>query len=225
VFEKAQRKVAECTFFLRQLRETQDPDATEFFFNALLNAGKNVVNALRAQVLSCESTRLPSDQATVKAQQAYDRHFKAWERTLTGSHATLFDVLQKLRDIETHADRSGVRHLPKTEERRQPRSVPLDSHYRAIFASYMAMGVLSTDVTVPITSYDLWVDTVAPSKRRVQALFKQFAKGKQKPSAEVATTYTGLLDSLVAYFIAHYACHVLTSPLCILALLGATEMG
>src|SRR6266446_9499023 len=29
MFEKAQRKVAEYTFFLRHLRETQDPDATE----------------------------------------------------------------------------------------------------------------------------------------------------------------------------------------------------
>lgn len=205
MFEKAQRKVAECTFFLRQLRETQDPDATEFFFNALLNAGKNVVNALRAQVHSCERTRLPSDQATVKTEQSYDHHFKAWKRTITGSRATLFDVLQALRDIEMHADSSGVRHLPKTEERRQPRSVPSDSHYAAIFASYIAMGVLSADVTVPTTSYDLRVDAAAPSKRRVQALFKQFAKGKQKPSVEVATTYTGLLDSLVAYFIAHYA--------------------
>jgi hypothetical protein len=208
VFEKAQRKVAECTFFLRQLRETQDPDATEFFFNALLNAGKNVVNALHAQVYSCESTRLPSaDQATVEAQarQSYNRRFKAWKRTTTSSCATLFDVLQALRDIETHADSSGVRHLPKTAERQLPRAVPLDSNYRAIFASYMAMGVLSADVTVPTTSYDLWLDAAAPSKKRVQALFKQFAKGKQKPSVEVATTYTGLLDSLVAYFIAHYA--------------------
>ena len=52
MFEKAQRKVAECTFFLNQLREPQDPDATEYFFNALLNAGKNVVYALHAQVYS-----------------------------------------------------------------------------------------------------------------------------------------------------------------------------
>jgi hypothetical protein len=106
---------------------------------------------------------------------------------------------------EMHADSSGVRHLPKTEERRQQRSVPSDAHYAAIFASYMAMGVLSADVTVPTTSYDLRVDVASPSKRRVQALFKQFAKGKQKPSVGVAATYTRLLDSLVAYFIAHYA--------------------
>ena len=118
MFEKAQRKAVECAFFLRQLRETQDPDATEFFFNALLNAGKNVVNALRAQVHSHERTRVPSEEAGVKAQQSYDRHFKAWKRTTTGSRATLFDVLQALRDIEMHADSNGVRHLPKTEERR-----------------------------------------------------------------------------------------------------------
>lgn len=205
MFEKAQRKVAESTFFLRQLRETQDPDATEFFFNALLNAGKNVVNVLRAQVLSCERTRLPSDQAKAKAKQSYDRHFKAWKRTITGSHANLFDVLQALRDIEMHADSSGARHLPKTMERRQPRSIPSDPHDAAVVITYMARRVLSADVTVRTTSYDLRVDAAAPLRRRVQALFKQFAKGKQRPSVEVATTYTGLLDSLVVYFIAQYA--------------------
>jgi hypothetical protein len=205
VFEKAQRKVAECAFSLRQLRETQNPDATEFYFNAFLNAGKNVVNALRAQVLSCERTRLSSDQAKAKAKQAYDCHFKAWKRTTTGSHANLFDVLQALRDIEMHADSSGVRHLPKTEERRQPRSIPSDPNEAAAVISYMNRRVLSADITVRTTSYDLRVDAVVPSRRRVQALFKQFAKGKQKPSVEVATIYTGLLDSLVAYFITLYA--------------------
>lgn len=204
MFEKAQRKVAECAFFLRQLRETQDPDATEFFFNALLNAGKNVVNALHSQVQSCERTRVPSDQVKAKAKQSYDRHFKAWKRTTTGSHTNLFDVLQALRDIEMHADSSGVRHLPKTEERRQPRSVPSDPHEAAVVISYMARRQLSADVPVRTTSYDLRVNAAVPSKRRVQALFKQFAKGKQMPSVEVATTYTGLLDSLVAYFIARY---------------------
>jgi hypothetical protein len=204
VFEKAQRKVAECTFFLRQLRETQDSDATEFFFNALLNAGKNVVNALHAQLHSCERMRLPSDQARVKAKQSYDRHFKAWKRTTTSSHANLFDVLQALRDIEMHADSSGVCHLPKTEERRQPRSVPSNPYEAAVVISYMARRQLSADVTVRTTSYDLRVDAAVPSKRHAQALLKQLAKGKQKSGVEVATAYTGLLDSLVAYFIAQY---------------------
>jgi hypothetical protein len=103
-----------------------------------------------------------------------------------------------------HADCSGVRHLPKTEERRQPRSVPSDSHDAAAVISYMHRRQLSADVTVRTTSYDLRVDAAAPLRRRVQALFKQFAKGKQKRNVEVATTYTGLLDSLVAYFITRY---------------------
>lgn len=205
MFEKAQRKVEECAFFLSQLHETQNPDATEFYFNALLNAGKNVVNALRAQVLSCERTRLSSDQAKAKGRQAYDRHFKAWKRTTTGSHANLFDVLQALRDIEMHADSSGVRHLPKTEERQQPRSIPSDPNEAAAVISYMHRRQLSADITVRTTSYDLRVDASVPSKRRVQALFQQFAKGKQKPSVEVAITYKGLLDSLVTYFITLYA--------------------
>ena len=206
MFEKAQRKVAECTFFLHQLRETQDPDATEFFFNAFLNAGKNVVYALHAQVLSCESESigLPSDseQAKKKERQSYKCHFRAWEGTITVSHATLFGALQALRNIETHDD-SRVRHLPKTEERRQLRSVPSDPRYAPIFVSYMARGILSAEVTVSTIVYDLWVDRTS-LKGNYLVLLQQFAKGKQKLSVELATTYTDLLGSLVAYFIKHY---------------------
>src|SRR5713101_2047357 len=50
VFEKAQRKVEEAKFFVRHLKGEQSPDAVEFYFNALLNAGKNVVNALHAHI-------------------------------------------------------------------------------------------------------------------------------------------------------------------------------
>jgi hypothetical protein len=125
VFEKAERKVEEYTFFFHQLKlcETQDPNATEFFFNALLNAGKNVVYALCAQVYTCESTCLPCDKAKKKAKQACTDHIKAWKRTRGGFHPTLFDVLQDVRDIETHADRSAVDYLSKTEERRRLRDI------------------------------------------------------------------------------------------------------
>jgi hypothetical protein len=204
VFEKAQRKVAECTFFLYQLRETQDSDATEFFFNALLNAGKNVVNALQAQVNSCERTCLPCEQAKKKAKQVCTNHIKAWKRTRGGFHPTLFDVLQDSRDIETHADRSAMRYLPQTEERRQRWAVPSDSQYRPIFAFYRAINVLSDDVTVPTTIYHLQVDPAVSAKKSVQARFKQFDKSKPKSTAELATTYADLLASLVAYFITHY---------------------
>ena len=134
MFEKAQRKVAECTFFLRQLRETQDSDATEFFFNARLNAGKNVVYALHAQVYSYERTCLPCEQAKKKAKQACTDHIKAWKRTTAGFHPTLFDVLQDSRDIEMHADSSAMRYLPQTEERQQPRFVLPDAHYTPVAA-------------------------------------------------------------------------------------------
>lgn len=204
MFEKAQRKVAECTFFLRQLRETQDSDATEFFFNALLNAGKNVVYALHAQVYSYERTCLPCEQAKKKAKQACTDHIKAWKRTTAGFHPTLFDVLQDSRDIEMHADSSAMRYLPQTEERQQPRFVPPDAHYTPVAAFYMAIGVLSADVTVPTTIYHLQVNPTVSAKKSVQARLKQFAKGKPKPIGELATTYADLLDSLVKYFITHY---------------------
>jgi hypothetical protein len=206
VFEKAQRKVAECTFFLRQLCETQDPDATEFCFNALLNAGTNVVNALHAHLRFYESARmgLPPDAQPVKdkASQVYTYHFQTWEGTLSASHATLFGALQALRNIETH-DASRVYHLPQPGERQQPRPVPSDPYYAPIFASYMASGQLSAEVTIPTISYDLWVDTTA-LKGKYRTLLEQFAQGQQKLSAEVATTYRDLLDSLVAYFITQY---------------------
>ena len=204
MFEKAQRKVAECTFFLRQLRETQDPDDTEFFFNALLNAGKNVVNALRAQVLSCERTYLPCDQAKKKAKQSCNDHIKAWKRTRGGFHPTLFDVLQDSRDIETHADRSAMGYLPQTEERRHPRPIPSDPHYAAVVAIYMSRRQLSPDVIVPTTIYHLQLDPAVSAKKSVQARFKQFGKSEPKPIAELATTYTDLLASFVEYFIKHY---------------------
>jgi len=208
VFEKAQRKVAECTFFLHQLRETQDPDATEFFFNALLNAGKNIVYALHAQVLSCqsESMGLPSEseQAKKKAKQACEDHIKAWKRATGGFSPTLFDVLQDSRDIETHADSSAVSYLPKIEERQQMRDVPRDPGYAAVIISYMHWGVLSADVTVPTTIYYLRMDPSVAAKKRVQARLKAFNKSKPKTITELSTTYRNLLDELVAYFITNY---------------------
>ena len=204
MFEKAQRKVAECAFFLSQLREPQDPDATEFFFNALLNAGKNVVYALQAQIYTCERMRLPDKQAKLKARQSYDRYCKEWKGSISGSRPTLFHVLQDSRDIETHVDSSAVRFLPKIEERQQRRDVPRDPHYTAVIISYMQRCVLSDHVTVPTTIYYLQVDPAVSSKKRVQVRFKQFAKGNPKLLVELASTYTNLLDLLVAYFIAHY---------------------
>jgi len=204
VFEKAHRKVAECAFFLRQLCETQDPDATEFFFNALLNAGKNVVYALRAQVYSCERTYLPCKQANKKANQTCINHIKAWKRTTGGSHPTLFDVLQDVRDIETHANRSANRYLPQTEERRHLRPISSDPHIAPVEIMYMHRRQLSPDVIVSTTVYYLHLDPAVSAKKGVQARFKQFDKRKPASVAELATIYTDLLRSLVTYFIQHY---------------------
>jgi hypothetical protein len=208
MFEKAQRKVTECTFFLHQLCGTQDPDATEFFFNALLNAGKNVVYALHAQVLSCESVSMglpaESEQVKEKARQSCKDRIKAWKRTIGGFSPTLFDVMQDTRDIETHAESSAVCYLPQTEERRHPRPIPSDPHYAAVVAIYMSRRQLSPEITVPTTTYYLQVDPAVSSDKSVQRRLKQFAKKKPMSTVELGTTYKALLASLVECFIKHY---------------------
>jgi hypothetical protein len=213
VFEKAQRKVAECTFFLHQLCETQDPDTTEFFFNALLNAGKNVVNALYAQIALCERAHFPATLVTPKDKKAYNHqvktvcqgYLKAWKRTRCPPHAALFNALQKVRDIVTHTESPGVQYLPKTEEHRELRPIPSDPHYAAVYISYLHTGRLSAHITVTTTTYEVGVDAPEPSKKRVQAWFRQYCKGKATVDLPVAaTTYTDLLGSLVTYFETYY---------------------
>ena len=95
-------------------------------------------------------------------------------------------------------------YLPQTEERRHPRPIPSDPHYAAVVAIYMSRRQLSPDVIVPTTIYHLQLDPAVSAKKSVQARFKQFGKSKPKSIAELATTYTDLLASLVEYFIKHY---------------------
>jgi hypothetical protein len=211
VFEKAQRKVQECTFFVSQLRGTQDPDATEFFFNALLNAGKNVVYALHAQVLSYvnESMDGPRDEATKKAaeekaRQSFDAHIKAWKGKTGGIHATVFCVLQDARDIETHTVSSAVNYLPRLEHRQHPRSLQADPYSLAVVVSYLSRRQLSPEVSVPTTVYVLQFDPKVASDKSAQKRLKQFAQMKPWLAVELGATYTKLLVSLVGYFSAHY---------------------
>jgi hypothetical protein len=234
VFEKAQRKHEEADFFVQQLRKEQGTDAVEFLFNALLNAGKNVVNSLRAQILYREAqaatllvtAALPRQTSRVlgailallvryraqhaakqtkkRARKAYHSHFVAWRRTLTPQEKDLFDVLQELRDIEVHAKVSGSRHIPKIVERRQPRPVPSDPNYSAVFANYMAIGMLSPEVTVGETTYSFQVDANVLSEPAMRVLFERFSGTTEKPTLEIGETYARLLRSLVDYFVAHY---------------------
>ena len=234
MFEKARRKYEETDFFVQQLRREQGIDAVEFLFNALLNAGKNVVNSLRAQILDCEAraatplvtaaphwqtsrvlgailallvryrTRRAAKQTKKRARKAYHSHFVAWRQTLTSQEKDLFDVLQKLRDIEVHAKVSGSRHIPKIEERRQPRPVPSDPNYSAVFANYMAIGMLSPEITVGETTYGFQVDANVLSEPAKRVLFERFCGTKEKPTLEIGETYARLLRSLVDYFVAHY---------------------
>ena len=205
MFEKAQRKVEESRFFLECLRTTSGHRETEFFFNAILNAGKNVVNGIRAQLTVTETSRSRGRQARPNPKKSYDRHYKAWKRSIEPTQATLFDALQALRDIETHTHDSGARHLPKATTRRQPRETPTDPTCAAVVASYMARRSLPPDVTIATTTYDLSVDPATSSRTRVRALLKQFARGKLRPSADIAASYANSLESLAQYFVTHYS--------------------
>lgn len=223
MFEKASRKLEETAFFVRELGDQQDLDAVEFRFNALLSAGKSVVNSLKAQIQYREAQILqPTPQAlttpqaatllskatkreaTERMRRAYRSHFEAWSRTRTPEEVDLFDVLQELRNIEVHKKDSASLHTPKLEERRQPRPLPTDPTYVAVFANYMAMGMLSHDVTIGVTTYTFQVDPGAPSEAANRVLFQRFAKTKEKPTLEIGQAYASLLNSLVDYFLAHY---------------------
>ena len=204
MFEKANRKVAESRFFLLQLRQASELDATEFSFNALLNAGKNVVNAIHAQLRASERGRLPVAQADAAGKAAYGRHLKAWKRNVGPVSSALFDVLQAARDIEMHADRTAVRHDTRETERQVRQTVSPHSAFAPIFAANLAIGAISAEITEFTTTYELRIDPAASGKRRMNALFKQFSQTKQKPTAEVALSYVGLLESLVTYFDKEY---------------------
>src|SRR5215813_9910572 len=118
MFEKAQRKVAEYAFFLHYLDVRKDPDATEYFFNALLNAGRNVEFVLRAHVKAYEETRLPAKKAEKKASKDCNDRITAWKTTLPGPHAGLYAAFQSLRNSETHDVSSAHRPRQQAEEPR-----------------------------------------------------------------------------------------------------------
>lgn len=210
VFEKAARKVKECNYFAIQLGRRPDGDAPEFLFNAVLSSGKNVVNAIQAAISVAEGVDA-AGKGKERAQESYARLIKSWKRTSGPMSATLFDVLQALRDIEMHANRSAFERLPRTVERKEPRTIPDDASYRAVFASYMAMGLISPDTTLYETTYDLLIRPVAPSRGRVARLLKHYAKGRPQSLHEIGASYVTLLTSLVAHCESHY--HRTTPPL------------
>jgi hypothetical protein len=199
MFVKAKRKVAESRFFLRALQAPHEPDAAEFSFNALLNAGKNVVNAVHAQMLAVEMTRSATEQARATAKAAQESHVKAWKRIVGPVSATLFDVMQEARDIEVHAEGTAITQVANIEERTRRQTVSPDSPSAPIFAALLAIGALSAEVTEYATKYELKVDPTVPVKPRVEALFKQFAQARPRSTTDVASTYVQLLESLVAY--------------------------
>jgi len=234
VFEKAQRKVDETAFVVSRLRDEQRPDPVEFLFNATLNAGKNVVNALHAQILfregerekaqkayhlhlkalrflnpildfvNAQRARLEFARVRKKAQKAYGLHFKDWRKKLRSDDADLFDVLQELRNIEVHGKESGSKYVPKMEERRYPRQLPSDPRYAAVFANYMTMGMLEAEVTVGEMTYEFQVNAATPSRAGKRVLFERFERSGPKPVFEVGNIYANLLKSLVDHFVATY---------------------
>jgi hypothetical protein len=235
LFEKARRKVEETKFFLHELRGDQHlQDAMEFRFNALLNAGKNVVNAIHAQIFFCEEQILkpsapgpcePTQAPKVlrplclrlsawrerrhkkrvirRERKAYRLHFKTWRRTRTAEERDQFDVLQALRNIEVHGKEAVSQHVPRSEEGEEWSAMPSDQRYAAVFAQYMAMGMLSSKVATFKTTYTFEVDPSALSDRREHPLFKRFAAAP-KSQVDLGQTYADLLTSLVDHFSTQY---------------------
>jgi hypothetical protein len=199
---KARRKTAESRFFMYALSQVRDADAAEFIFNALLNSGKSVVNAVHAQVLSLELARSGGDEGRAKAKaKATVRLFvKAWKRTVSPASTVLFSALQEARNVEVHALGSAAQQVAQVEERIRPHPVPpLGASARAAVVGMLATGALSAEISVFETTFEVKLDPTVSTKPGVQALFKQFSRDERRPTTKTAEEYVELLDSFVRY--------------------------
>jgi len=220
VFSKAARKVQEASYFVRQLALHADPDSSEFSFNALLASGKNVVNTIRAALIARERQRGTARPAFTKllnglrmlfggkrrdpAQQvaikAYRKTHRAWRRGRTQQELDLFDVLQEMRDVEVHTTHEAATQTPRHHEKQIPRRIPEDPRYLAVYANYLAMGMLSHTETVTETTCHFSVDTsTGRNWKHPQALARVAARGPVQTSL-IATEYCTILQSLLDFF-------------------------
>ena len=202
ILVKAKRKAAESRFFMCALSQARDADAAEFIFNALLNSGKSVVNAVHAQLLSLEPTRLDGDEGRARAKaKATARSFiKTWKRTMSPASTVLFAALQEARNVEVHALGSAAKQSANIEECIVPHPIPpLGASTRAAVVGMLAIGALSAEVSVFETTFDVKLDPTVSTKPGVQALFKQFSRYERRPTTKTAEEYVELLDSFVRY--------------------------
>ena len=200
VLSKARRKAAEARYFANAVHQSRDVDAVEYSFNALLSAGKNVLNAVHAQVFSIERARSAEDIARVKSKALVKDLVRKWKNTVGAASATLFDVSQEARDLEVHVLEAAAKQVTNVQEqvvRLEP--PPLGSATRAAVAGMLAMGALSPEIIEFKSTFELKLDPTVPESKRVQALFKQFSRGKPRSTTKTAEEYAELLELFVNY--------------------------
>jgi len=196
VFEKAQQKVREAGVFVGDLhRDNLSSDQLAAYWSALLDAGYMVTEALEAEV-----DLLLKKQPT---KPTYHSVFAGWHQTLTPADAEVFEVLQKVRGVEVHTTNTSTTFVTRVDEQRKPRDVPNDSTLRAIYASYMAMGMLAHQVTVGVLTYE-FIGNATHRDPKVQALLTRFNQGGARTVLGAATDYAKLLTGLVAHVVAVY---------------------
>jgi hypothetical protein len=195
-FEKAQSKVRHAEIYLGDLRGDNLPDVrVEAYWSALLNAGYSITEVLEAEVNRLRSHTRPS----------YTAVLADWHQTLTAEEADLFDALQEVRHIEVHAADPATSIVQKIQTQRKPRDVPEDATYRAIYASYLAMGMLSYEVSVDVRTYYFAVSPTNNRDAQVQAMVERFRRGGERAVLDAGDCYVRLLGSLAAHFVATYA--------------------
>ena len=197
---KARRKAAEARFFASAVRGARDADSAEFNFNALLSAGKNVLNAVHAQALSIELTRSAESVAREKSKPLVESLLKQWKNTVGAVSATLFDALQEARDLEVHALDAAAQQVTHVREQVVPTEPPpLGSSLRPAFVSMLIMGAISAQTTEFESTFELRLDPTVPRAKRVKALFKQFSCGEPRSTVKTAEQYVELLDLFVEH--------------------------
>ena len=197
---KARRKADEARFFARAVRDAKTADAAEYNFNAVLGAGKSVLNAFHAQVLAIELTRGMESIAKKTSKDVVESHVKKWKNIVGPVSATLFGALQEARDLEVHALDPAAQQIAQTRERAvATEAPPLGSSVRAAFVGMLAAGGISAQTTEFESTFELRLDPTVPKQKRVQALFRQFSRGKPRSTVQTAEEYVRLLDLFVKH--------------------------
>jgi len=183
VFKKARRKAREVRFFLAHLqRDGLPPEEVEFYWHALLNGGKTATFALRAEV----------------GKKAYGPVFSTWHNSLDPANRDLFDLLHGVRDVEVH-EKGGPEVLSKMEARSEWRQWPSDPTTMAVYANYLAMGMLEPVVTVSVATYQFQINET--KTKEVKELFGRVAAGGAISITDACSQYADLLESLIDTFV------------------------